>query len=967
MALSRDMIVLSLAVVLLSVLTAAQDTYRCCYQAREYPSCRAACEQMAAEIDHDTRIQHVMTLPRYCRSELVGFWQCVNTSVLGEPESGGEWVGHACCDLTVSDLCKTACLEASTSSDISAISCRRDLEPALHSCIERNERRHTWMGERCCGTSVSTECEEACSTVFQTDSTPTRQQRQAIQDHCMLDNQQVIQCVDNYTNSRPANNPAESVKGIGLHCCDQSNDEQCQDRCRRVLVTLTSEQEIVDGLIEGCGDPLPQDPLWQCFLSASANNGHDTEEVIPVTGLDGAKLQCCSKAATSRCRDLCVKLYSTTWATSSSWNQFYADCQYHPSEEVLMQCIADVQEPCQLGCSELNYCTNFNNRPTELFRSCASRSDEDAEQYMSDWQGGIINMPVMSIPVRDVQECEPDMWKAIACTLQIKPCHSQSHGNRICKADCVNILTRCGDQARFPMGTTVDSLCNALSPQDEDDHCITLAPYLVPSQHMSRLDEVTNPCNPSPCMESVCHVNRARENCTGSSCPQHICKQGCPMGEASDYVVASGAVVRVPVASGDPGCYRVCRCGGTDKVRDCTTLSCIPMDTCLVGGQIKDHGTSFELDCNICACFAGELTCTKRPCLSLGSTEEERRRYTGLPCNCADQFVPVCAHNGRTYPSACLARCAGLLDHQFEFGTCSSLHPCQPDPCPASKRCIPRPKVCLNGLDQQHCQQYQCVPRSCEGEEDDPVCDVDGVQHPNYCQLLAAGKLLGYHAPCHEKACKVSPVCGHNGETYESNCAAHAARVSIDYEGPCLAVGLRPGQGKYPECSTVSCPDSSLCEGIIPPGACCPVCGGVLAMLYSGWYVDLVSRQASIGPITVTQVIQQLRNHVSVPQCDVFGYLSIEGDIIAIVMPVTPNTTPLQVEACNQEAQKVAALINAGSPVIVSHVPLSFLTSASLHLAAVTMVSTATAAVPSLPALLLCTATALHRLFLHMS
>ncbi|XP_078571967.1 reversion-inducing cysteine-rich protein with Kazal motifs-like isoform X4 [Branchiostoma floridae x Branchiostoma japonicum] len=957
MALSRDMIVLSLAVVLLSVLSAAQDTYRCCYQAREYPSCRAACEQMAAEIDHDTRIQHVMTLPRYCRSELVGFWQCVNTSVLGEPESGGEWVGHACCDLTVSDLCKTACLEASTSSDISAISCRRDLEPALHSCIERNE-----MGERCCGTSVSTECEEACSTVFQTDSTPTRQQRQAIQDHCMLDNQQVIQCVDNYTNSRPANNPAES-----LHCCDQSNDEQCQDRCRRVLVTLTSEQEIVDGLIEGCGDPLPQDPLWQCFLSASANNGHDTEEVIPVTGLDGAKLQCCSKAATSRCRDLCVKLYSTTWATSSSWNQFYADCQYHPSEEVLMQCIADVQEPCQLGCSELNYCTNFNNRPTELFRSCASRSDEDAEQYMSDWQGGIINMPVMSIPVRDVQECEPDMWKAIACTLQIKPCHSQSHGNRICKADCVNILTRCGDQARFPMGTTVDSLCNALSPQDEDDHCITLAPYLVPSQHMSRLDEVTNPCNPSPCMESVCHVNRARENCTGSSCPQHICKQGCPMGEASDYVVAAGAVVRVPVASGDPGCYRVCRCAEDRRLGDCTTLSCIPMDTCLVGGQIKDHGTSFELDCNICACFAGELTCTKRPCLSLGSTEEERRRYTGLPCNCADQFVPVCAHNGRTYPSACLARCAGLLDHQFEFGTCSSLHPCQPDPCPASKRCIPRPKVCLNGLDQQHCQQYQCVPRSCEGEEDDPVCDVDGIQHPNYCQLLAAGKLLGYHAPCHEEACKVSPVCGHNGETYESNCAAQAARVSIDYEGPCLAVGLRPGQGKYPECSTVSCPDSSLCEGIIPPGACCPVCGGVLAMLYSGWYVDLVSRQASIGPITVTQVIQQLRNHVSVPQCDVFGYLSIEGDIIAIVMPVTPNTTPLQVEACNQEAQKVAALINAGSPVIVSHVPLSFLTSASLHLAAVTMVSTATAAVPSLPALLLCTATALHRLFLNMS
>lgn len=27
-----------------------------------------------------------------------------------------------------------------------------------------------------------------------------------------------------------------------------------------------------------------------------------------------------------------------------------------------MTCLADVREPCQLGCRNLSYCTNFNNR-----------------------------------------------------------------------------------------------------------------------------------------------------------------------------------------------------------------------------------------------------------------------------------------------------------------------------------------------------------------------------------------------------------------------------------------------------------------------------------------------------------------------------------------------------------------------------------------------------------------------------
>lgn len=61
---------------------------------------------------------------------------------------------------------------------------------------------------------------------------------------------------------------------------------------------------------------------------------------------------------------------------------------------------------------------------------------------------------------------------------------------------------------------------------------------------------------------------------------------------------------------------------------------------------------------------------------------------SGLPCGCADHFVPVCAGNGRTYPSACVARCVGFRDNQFVFGSCRSIDPCLPNPCPRNLRYV---------------------------------------------------------------------------------------------------------------------------------------------------------------------------------------------------------------------------------------------------------------------------------------
>ena len=96
-----------------------------------------------------------------------------------------------------------------------------------------------------------------------------------------------------------------------------------------------------------------------------------------------------------------------------------------------------MEEPCELGCGGLNYCTNLNQRPTQLFRSCNAQSDEAARFDVALWQTqGFIQLPGLSLPVRNISQCRSDSWKAVACVLQTRPCDPQVHTSHICMEVC---------------------------------------------------------------------------------------------------------------------------------------------------------------------------------------------------------------------------------------------------------------------------------------------------------------------------------------------------------------------------------------------------------------------------------------------------------------------------------------------------------------------------------------------------
>lgn len=101
--------------------------------------------------------------------------------------------------------------------------------------------------------------------------------------------------------------------------------------------------------------------------------------------------------------------------------------------------------PCQQGCSGLAFCTNFNHRPTQLFRSCTARADAAAREDLHLWQESqrlSLSGLAATVPLRSVMECQPELWRAVACALHLQPCHVSSLTNAICWQDCVNLLSR---------------------------------------------------------------------------------------------------------------------------------------------------------------------------------------------------------------------------------------------------------------------------------------------------------------------------------------------------------------------------------------------------------------------------------------------------------------------------------------------------------------------------------------------
>ncbi|XP_061194027.1 reversion-inducing cysteine-rich protein with Kazal motifs-like [Saccostrea echinata] len=890
---------------------------QCCSTVKN-EECRTACFTLTTAGNQREQMEHLLDVSKSCHGDQIEFWQCVNQTVQ-VVHSLAVWSGRPCCDLAKNRVCEQACREAKSQSEIKK-ACMESLETHLYECVKKQRE-----GEICCSTDEDYSCRITCQGTFLANYN-RKNQRHTLRTQCRSTNT-IMQCVISNVED------FKVIKLIDhLPCCYQIENQRCRETCERTLSTMTDQYKIAGELENICGPIFPQHPPWSCFLSQPPHK--KVEEIT----MDYARLQCCSKASNDRCRTLCTSTYSSDW--QSHYSEFQSSCQdltlpVSRMEAPMLTCITDAYEPCKLGCDGLDFCTNFNNRPTSLFRACSKQSDNAARAEFQSWL--VTKRPLspqLQIPVKDINTCEPEMWKAIACAMQVKPCGRKPASFVICRDDCEYLLNKCLNTSAIHPSQSVSHLCKLLSPDDTARSCISIKQFTErsPFSDYSTTD-LTTPCNPNPCdADEVCWNNH-RKCRHPENCPAYVCHKACSMGIDSAMAVPKHVYIRIPNTSvsdsKSDSCVKqqICRCGNK-KLENCRSIPCTKQDKCHLGGAqggiSKNHGEHFRIDCNFCICHSGELVCTKGRCPS-GNDDST---LTGLSCDCPHNYHPVCGDNGKTYPNSCLAkRCGGLRTDQIRQGACRLADPCRENPCGNSFRCLPKPQVCLH-IARESCLQYECVPHGvkCNAHYHDPVCDTEGTEHTNACLLLKKGKTLAYRGHCQTHCSTTSPVCGHDGETYTSQCQALAARVTVDYQGPCRVVGHFSGNMSSGPCPGVSC-DPVLppqCKPILPPGACCPVCAAELRVLYKPELAEMVSREMMSGPLSVQQTVDILSHNLEILECDVFGFLGVDqSEVVILIKPVTATPTMLQVQACIREAERIEYLVQTDSPLLKAYATLT--------------------------------------------
>lgn len=86
---------------------------------------------------------------------------------------------------------------------------------------------------------------------------------------------------------------------------------------------------------------------------------------------------------------------------------------------------------------------------------------------------------------------------------------------------------------------------------------------------------------------------------------------------------------------------------------------------------VYDIRITLQVDCNICGCRFGRLSCTHRQCDAGNQIQIENRKARCLRCHFQPRN-PVCGPNGRTYASYCHAvECVGLPPVTLLRGPCT--------------------------------------------------------------------------------------------------------------------------------------------------------------------------------------------------------------------------------------------------------------------------------------------------------
>lgn len=572
-----------------------------------------------------------------------------------------------------------------------------------------------------------------------------------------------------------------------------------------------------------------------------------------------------------------MQLYPAVNPDKDRLISFEKFCRNSAEEVEMRHCFAETNAPCRVGCENLEFCTNFNNRPTSLFRSCTRENDLKAKTLYNDWsrRGGKIEMSWFGFEVDllPVASCQPHMWKALACTIHIQPCSSYTGELTICKSDCLHMMHSCMDgRSDSNAMVNVEKVCEKLTRGSDTSKCISLSTYtkaaepskpkraspsssfdlssLRPSSMTSSEQSYSRPCDAGDACApgEVCLVERdACHHDQRDHCLTHTCVPGCTLSGGSEVTVPHGQLISMPLmtslSTSTPRhhhrCFVSAVCDAGQQSRDpivrlldeggvaSAEAKCdrsqghVTRRSCrLPDGGSADDFERFTWGCNTCVCMDGRPVCTKIKCPRVKDEEyllplQEAARKDGCSCE-----VPPC-------------------------GNCVQSTYCAKDTCKHNERCVSTPRVCLTSPDQL-CPQYECVPRhkKCRKLLSNAIVQMEGHFFENpyhryrkYQDILSSSLFFSslQVAKSNQKVCDVT------GHTHDDICSLvdQSRRVHFAYSGNCKA-----------ECSSESAAPVCGFDGVTYESSCVATSSGVLVQ-----HRGACTRGESCANVTCTEKV----------------------------------------------------------------------------------------------------------------